>query len=218
MVAALLQPVSGDFSARRIAVTQPVKLAALEGHFRTGRRAPLHLGGLPDAAAAETRWALELPAGLSLLAFHDPDAEVKGLLDFPRDRWPDPLKVHLAFQVMVALGSAMAGLSALAAFRWWRRRGLPTDRWLLTALAAAGPAGFLALEAGWLVTEWGRQPFTIWGVMRTADAVTPVSNLAVPFVAFAALYLLLGAMVGILLWRQIRRSAPARPAPAGGAA
>jgi len=221
IAAALLQPVSGDFSARRIAVTQPVKLAALEGHFQTGRRAPLHLGGLPDAAAAETRWSIELPAGLSLLAFHDPDAEVKGLLDFPRDRWPDPLKVHLAFQAMVALGTAMAGLAALAAFRWWRRRALPTDRWLLTALAAAGPAGFLALEAGWLVTEWGRQPFTIQGVMRTADAVTPVSSLAVPFVAFAALYLFLGAMVGILLWRQIRRSAPpapAVPAGAGGAA
>jgi cytochrome d ubiquinol oxidase subunit I len=215
VVAALLQPVSGDFSARRIAVTQPVKLAALEGHFRTERRAPLRIGGLPDVAAAETRWALEFPAGLSLLAFHDPDAEVKGLLDFPRDHWPDPLKVHLAFQVMVALGTFMAGLAALVAFRWWRGRTLPTDGWLLTSLAVAGPAGFLALEAGWLVTEWGRQPFAIWGVMRTADAVTPVSSLAAPFVAFAVLYVFLGAMVAVLLWRQIRRAAPAPPAAAG---
>ncbi len=211
--AALLQPLSGDLSARRIAVTQPVKLAALEGHFRTERRAPLRLGGWPDAAAGETRWALELPAGLSLLAFHDPDAEVMGLLDVPRDRWPDPLKVHLAFQAMVGLGTLMAGLAALTAFRWWRKRALPTGRRLLGAWVLAGPAGFVALEAGWLVTEWGRQPFTIWGVMRTADAVTPVRNLTAPLVAFAALYLLLGAVVALLLWRQIRRAAPAaRPA------
>jgi len=208
VLASLLQPVSGDFSARRIAGTQPVKLAALEGHFHTGRYAPLRLGGLPDAATAETRWALELPAGLSLLAFHDPGAEVKGLLDFPRDTWPDPLKVHLAFQVMVGLGTALAALSAAVLLLWWRRRALPVDRWLLGALVLAAPAGFLALEAGWLVTEWGRQPFTIWGVMRTADAVTPVSSLTVPLVAFAALYVLLGTTVAVLLWRQILHAAP----------
>ncbi|HEY6098964.1 MAG TPA: cytochrome ubiquinol oxidase subunit I, partial [Anaeromyxobacter sp.] len=107
-VAALLQPISGDFSARQIAVTQPVKLAALEGHFETGRGAPLRVGGLPDAEARTTRFALEIPHGLSLLAFHDPDAEVRGLNDFPREVWPDPLKVHLAFQVMVGLGSLLA--------------------------------------------------------------------------------------------------------------
>jgi cytochrome d ubiquinol oxidase subunit I len=118
-------------------------------------------------------------------------------------------------------GAILLGAVALAALLWLlaRVRRREPGRWLLRALVVLGPAGFLALEAGWLVTEWGRQPFTIQGVMRTADAVTPVSSLAVPFVAFAALYLLLGAMVGILLWRQIRRSAPpAAPAGAGGAA
>jgi cytochrome d ubiquinol oxidase subunit I len=215
VVAALLQPLSGDLSARRIAVTQPVKLAALEGHFETSRRAPLRIGGLPDAATATTPWAIDIPAGLSLLAFHDPDAEVRGLLDFPRDRWPDPLKVHLAFEVMVALGTGLAGLGLVVTVLWWRRRALPTRRWLLTALAAAGPAGFLALEAGWLVTEWGRQPFTVWGVQRTAEAVTPIGHVWVPLAGFAALYLLLGAVTATLLRRQFRETAPA-PVPVVG--
>jgi cytochrome d ubiquinol oxidase subunit I len=213
--AALLQPLSGDLSARQIAVHQPVKLAALEGHFETMRRAPLRIGGWPDAEARVTRWALEIPAGLSLLAFHDPDAEVRGLDAFPRDRWPDPLRVHLAFQVMVALGSAMAALSLAALLLWWRTRALPTHRLFLGAAVAAGPFGFLALEAGWLVTEWGRQPFAVWGVMRTSEAVTPLAHLSVPFWTFAALYVFLAAMVAVLLWRQILHAPP--PGPAGGA-
>ncbi len=207
--AALLQPLSGDLSARQIAVHQPLKLAALEGHFDTRRRAPLHIGGLPDAEARATRFALEIPAGLSLLAFHDPDAEVKGLDAFPRNTWPDPLKVHLAFQVMVGLGSAMGALSLAALLLWWRTRALPTQRAFLGAAVVAAPFGFLALEAGWLVTEWGRQPFVVKGVMRTSEAVTPLAHLSVPFWTFAALYLFLAAMVAVLLWRQILRSPPA---------
>jgi cytochrome bd ubiquinol oxidase subunit I len=207
--AALLQPLSGDLSARQIAVHQPLKLAALEGHFDTRRRAPLHIGGLPDAEARATRFALEIPAGLSLLAFHDPDAEVKGLDAFPRETWPDPLKVHLAFQVMVGLGSAMGALSLAALLVWWRTRALPTQRIFLGAAVAVAPFGFLALEAGWLVTEWGRQPFVVKGVMRTSEAVTPLAHLSVPFWTFAALYLFLAAMVAVLLWRQILRSPPA---------
>jgi cytochrome d ubiquinol oxidase subunit I len=200
-VAALLQPLSGDFSARQVAHAQPVKLAALEGHFRTERGAPLHLGGLPDADAAVTRWAVDLPRGLSLLAFHDPDAEVKGLLDFPRDEWPPVAKVHLAFQAMVGLGSLLALVSVTWLAGRLRRR--EPGRRLLQAVVISSPAGFLALEAGWLVTEWGRQPFTVHGVLRTADAVTPVPRLAVPLLAFVVLYVFLAVMVGVLLSRQI---------------
>ncbi|WP_248353126.1 cytochrome ubiquinol oxidase subunit I [Anaeromyxobacter oryzae] len=200
-LAALLQPLSGDFSARQIARTQPVKLAALEGQFETERGAPLRVGGLPDAAAEQTRFALEIPRGLSLLAFHDPGAEVKGLKAFPRDVWPNTRLVHLAFQVMVGLGS----LLALVALAWvvQRVRGREPGPRLLRAIVLASPMGFLALEAGWLVTEWGRQPFTIWGTMRTADAVTPVTNLAAPLVAFTLLYVFLGVMVIVLVRRQI---------------
>jgi cytochrome d ubiquinol oxidase subunit I len=201
--AALLQPISGDFSARRAAHSQPVKLAALEGQFETARGAPLRLGGIPDADARVTRFAVEIPYGLSLLAFHDAGAEVKGLDAFPRETWPNPLLVHGAFQAMVGLGTAMAGLALAALLLAWRARGLPDHPAFLAAVAAAAPAGFLALEAGWMVTEWGRQPFTIWGVMRTEQAVTPVGGLALPFALFLALYVLLAATVVVLLRRQI---------------
>jgi len=201
--AALLQPLSGDLSARQVAEHQPVKLAAMEAHFHTARGAPLLVGGIPDVAAAETRWAVEIPYGLSLLAFHDPGAEVRGLLDFPRDTWPNPLLVHLAFDAMVGLGTILALVALWGLALAVRRRALPADRRFLGAVVLAGPLGFLALEAGWLVTEWGRQPFTIWGAMRTAEAVTPVRDLAVPFWTFTALYLFLAVMVVVLLRRQI---------------
>jgi cytochrome d ubiquinol oxidase subunit I len=201
--AALLQPISGDSSARQLAVEQPVKLAALEAHFETSRGAPLRIGGIPDPETRRTPYALEIPRGLSILAFHDPDAEVKGLESFPRAVWPNVLLVHLAFQVMVAAGSLMAAVALAGAVLAWRARGVPTGRAFLRALVAAGPCGFLALEAGWLVTEWGRQPFAIWGVMRTADAVTPVSDLTVPFVLFGAVYAFLAVMVIVLLSRLI---------------
>jgi cytochrome d ubiquinol oxidase subunit I len=206
--AAILQPVSGDFSAREVARTQPLKLAALEGHFRTERGAPLRVGGLPDPEARETRYALEIPRGLSLLAFHDPDAEVKGLEAFPRESWPPVRGVHLAFQVMVGLGSALAALALIALALALRRRGWP--RLFLRAVVLAGPAGFVALEAGWLVTEWGRQPFVVRGVLTTAAAVTPVGSLAVPLVLFVVVYVVLGAVTAVLLWRQIA----ATPSPA----
>ena len=216
-VAALLQPLSGDFSARQIAATQPVKLAALEGHFHTERGAPLRIGGIPDVEAAETRFAIEIPFGLSILAFHDPRAEVKGLLDFPRDVWPPVLPVHFAFQVMVGLGTLLAAVAVLFLVLAWRGGWkVPTDRRFLLAVAISAPAGFLALEAGWLVTELGRQPYTAWGVLRTAQAVTPVPNLAAPFWIFTSIYLFLGVVVIALLRAQIAH-APASPDAAAAA-
>ncbi len=213
--AALLQPLSGDFSAREVARSQPVKLAALEGQFRTERGAPLRIGGLPDAERAETRLALEIPYGLSILAFHDPRAEVKGLLDFPREVWPNPRLVHLSFQAMVGLGTLIAAISAAWFAVRLRRREPPA--WLLRAIAISAPAGFLALEAGWLVTEWGRQPFAARGVLTTAASVTPVGNIAVPLVLFTLLYLFLGAVTAVLLWRQIARSPRTEELGAGAA-
>jgi cytochrome d ubiquinol oxidase subunit I len=209
--AAVLQPISGDLSARQVATTQPLKLAALEGQFETERGAPLRIGGLPDEEAGRTRFALEIPRGLSLLAFHDPYAEVRGLRSFPRETWPPVRNVHLAFQLMVGLGTLMAALAAAGLVLALRRR--PWPRAYLRAVVAAGPAGFLALEAGWLVTEWGRQPFTVHGVLTTAASVTPVTRLGVPLAIFLAVYVLLGAVTAILLWRQIAQS----PGGGGGA-
>ena len=207
--AAILQPLSGDVSARSAAVHQPAKLAALEAHFETQRGAPLHIGGWPDVDERVTRWAIRIPHGLSLLAFHDPNAEVKGLDTVPRDQWPPVAIVHVAFQVMVALGTIMALVSVWALWRWWRGRTIDAvvgDRRLLRALALVTPMGFLAIEAGWTVTEVGRQPWIIHGVLRTADAVTPMPGLVVPFLIFTLLYLLLGVIVVYLLRQQIVRA------------
>jgi cytochrome d ubiquinol oxidase subunit I len=221
--AAVLQPISGDINARLAASTQPAKLAAFEGQFKTERGAPLRIGGLPDPNAAITRYAIEIPYGLSILAFHDPNATVTGLLDFPRDQWPPTQIVHPAFDVMVGAGFAMMGVSLLALFLAWRRRRLPDARMMLWAIVACGPLGFLAIEAGWVVTEVGRQPWIIYNVLRTADAVTPVPGLIVPFLTFTALYFVLAAIVVWLLWRQVsdspRISAPdSPPSPEAGRA
>ncbi len=204
--AAILQPFSGDLSARYVAQWQPVKLAAMEGQFRSQRGAPLRVGGWPDRDARTTRHAIEIPHGLSLLAFHDPNAEVRGLDAFPEDQWPPLRPVHVAFQVMVAIGSFLALVSLAAVWLTLRRRDIASRRWMLAAIALGGPMGFLAVEAGWTVTEVGRQPWIIYGVTRTADAVTPMPGLVVPFLGFTLLYLLLSVIVVWLLARQFGQS------------
>ncbi len=197
-VTALLQPLIGDLSAKHVAREQPVKLAAMEGHYETQRGAPLRLG------------PVEVPGALSVLAFADPDAEVRGLNDFPRDEWPPVPKVHGAFQVMVVTGSAMALLAlATLAYRW-RKKAWPHGRRMTWAWLLSGPLGVVAMEAGWLVTEWGRQPWIIRGVMRTAEAVTPVPHLAAPFWTFTVVYLFLGVTVVFLMLRQVAGTLPGR--------
>jgi len=204
--AAILQPISGDVSARTVAIWQPIKLAALEGQFDTKRGAPLRIGGLPDVATARTRFAIEIPGGLSLLAFHDLDAEVRGLTAFPRENWPAVLPVHFGFQIMVALGTAMAIVSLWAVVVSVRKGHASAHRWLLRALVLVAPFGFIATEAGWTVTEVGRQPWVVQGVLRTADAVTPMTGLVVPMTAFALLYLGLGAIVVALIVAMVRET------------
>lgn len=197
--AAILQPLSGDFSARVVARWQPVKLAALEGHFDTRAGAPINIGGWPVADEGRTRFAIEIPRGLSLLAFHDPNAVVPGLNEFPREYWPPLVPVHLAFQVMVGLGTVMAVVCLWAAITALRRRDIVANRALLLALAIIGPFGFIATEAGWTVTEVGRQPWVVVGMVRTADAVTPMQGLIYPMLLFTALYLgLAGVVVAVM--------------------
>jgi cytochrome d ubiquinol oxidase subunit I len=204
--AAVLQPVSGDMSARFVARNQPVKLAALEGQFRTQRGAPLRIGGLPDPGEETTRYAIEIPRGLSLLAFHDPDAEVLGLTAVPREDRPNPVPVHLAFQAMVACGMALVAVAAAGALLAWRRWEGLFGRPFLLAVTFCGPLGLLAVEAGWVVTELGRQPWVIHHVMRTSDAVTAVGGLAFPFAFFTIIYLALGLSAAHLLRRELSAS------------
>jgi cytochrome d ubiquinol oxidase subunit I len=202
LLASLLQPLSGDWAARVVARTQPAKLAALEGQFATESYAPLRIGGLPDVEARQTRYALEIPGALSFLAHGDPAAAVTGLDDIPRANWPPVAAVHLAFQVMVAIGGWLAMLALWAAVLWWRGR-LFHSRLFLRAMVLSTPLGFVALEAGWMVTELGRQPWIIQGVMRTSEAVTPMPGLGVPFVLFTLIYLALGSVVIVLIRRTV---------------
>jgi cytochrome d ubiquinol oxidase subunit I len=206
-VAAAAQPLSGDWLAKRAHVHQPAKLAAMEGQFVTERGAPLRIGGWPDVERRETRHALEIPGGLSFLAATDLDAEVAGLDRFPRDEWPNVPVTHVAFQIMVGGGMAML---AVAVWYWIGRRrsgrsSRPPSRALLAALIACAPLGFVALEAGWVVTEVGRQPWVIYRVMRTADAVTPVPDVWGSLALFAALYAGLAVLLAVFV-RRLRRS------------
>lgn len=208
--AAVLQPLSGHHSAQVVAEFQPAKLASMEAHFETGPRAPLLLGGWPDMEAKEVRYAVPIPGGLSFLAFNDPNAVVKGLDQFPRRDWPYVPAIHLSFQLMVALGTYMALVAVWGAWLAYRHQDHASHRWFLRAVALATPMGFIAIEAGWTVTEVGRQPWVVYGVMRTADAVTPMPGLIVPFLGFTLLYCFLGVIVVWLLYHQIIRS----PSPA----
>lgn len=200
-----LQPVVGHWAGHTVAATQPVKLAAMEGQFRSEVGAPLRIGGLPDVERMETPWAIEIPGGLSWIAFGDFDAPVQGLEEFPRDEWPPVPVVHVAFQVMVGAGMALAALAAWTALGWLRKRAIPSSRRFRAALVCAGPLSVVALEAGWVVTEVGRQPWIVQGVMRTVDAVTEAPGLGLLFTLTLALYaaLFTGAVVVLrLLARQ----------------
>jgi cytochrome d ubiquinol oxidase subunit I len=201
---ALCQLVSGDFSGRVAARYQPAKLAAMEALFDTKTGAPLVIGGIPDEEAGKVRFGIEIPYGLSLLVAHDPNAEIKGLDEFAPNERPNVLTTHLAFQVMVGCGFTLIGLGL---WFWWARwrRWDRDNRWLLRVLVIGAPLGFLALEAGWMVTELGRQPWTVYGVMRTAEAVTPVVDVPSSLLLFTALYLGLAVALVVLLLRLGRR-------------
>lgn len=203
---ALAEPLSGDILAQMVAHTQPIKLAALEGQFDTMRGAPLRIGGLPDVEKRETPFSIELPKMLSVLAFHELDAEVKGLNDFPRDVWPPVLLVHLNFQIMVACGVIMGLVSLWAGALYAKTKKLPDSSVFLKTLICISPLGLLAIESGWMVTELGRQPWVIHGVLRTSHAVTPMPGLWLPFTTFLFVYIALAVIVVALLVREFSHS------------
>jgi cytochrome d ubiquinol oxidase subunit I len=203
-VAALLQPFSGDLSAKDIAIRQPEKLAAMESLFHTAQPAALIIGGIPDTKAEKVRFAIHIPNALSYLAHGDFSAEVKGLDAFPENERPPVFITHISFQLMVGIGFFLMALGiAWLLFNWkWKR--LREHTWMLRLTALAAPLGFLAVEAGWTVTEVGRQPWIVYRVMRTADTVTPMPGVQYFFYLFVAIYLLLAVLVSWLMIRQIR--------------
>ena len=211
-LAAVITPVQvgvGDWIANVVADNQPAKLAAMEGLYETTAGAPLSVGGL--YIDDEMRYALEIPYGLSLLVHHDPDGVVPGLEEFPADERPPVNVVHLAFDAMVGLGTALLLLSVWFAWVWWRRRTLPETAWFLRAVAVSGVAAIVAMEAGWVTTEVGRQPWIVYGLMRTADAVSPAPGLYLGFYAVVVIYLLLTALTIYVLRRLARDRDTAAP-------
>jgi len=205
-VAIVLAGITGDNSARFTYGAQPVKFAAMEGLYATTRGAPLHVGGIPSDSQGRLLYAIEIPYGLSLLAAFDPNAEVRGLNSFPADVRPNTIVVHLSFDTMVGLG---IGLGLLAALFWllvWRARRVPTNRRLLWGLVAAGPAAVITMEAGWFVTEFGRQPWIVYGIIRTTAAATSAPGLGLVFAVFTAIYVALAVTLSRLLLLLARRN------------
>jgi cytochrome d ubiquinol oxidase subunit I len=215
-VAALASPVQivvGDWAAREVAKNQPVKLAAFEGLGTTTRGAPIHILGWYDDG--EIKYGIKIPKLLSFLAFHDPDARVQGLDSVSADDRPPVNITRFAFQTMVGIGSGLALLSILFVFVWLRRRRLPRSRWFYVAVSAAGPAALVALIGGWITTEVGRQPWVVYRVMRTSEAVTGASGIPVGYATLALVYAMLVVAVVWILRRLAR--APLEQTATGGA-
>lgn len=202
-VMAVIMPGTGHIVGETVAHYQPAKLAAMEAHWETHGEAPLLIGGIPDEEAEETNYAIEIPYALSLLAHRDPFAPVTGLKDIPKDERPPVSVVHYSFQIMIGIGSWLALLGTFVLGFLIVKRRVPRFRWLLWAVLLSGPLGMIAIEAGWVVTEVGRQPWIIHKVMRTSEAVTPMPGLMVPFLSFMVLYLLLAVVCVVLLRRLV---------------
>jgi cytochrome d ubiquinol oxidase subunit I len=168
-----LQLVIGDLHGLNTLEHQPAKVAALEAHWETGRNVPLILFALPDPVAEKNHYELAVPALGSLILTHEWDGEVKGLKSFAPEERPNPIIPFFAFRIMVGIGLIMIAVGITGAVLWLMGR-LYTSRWFLRILVWVSPLGFVAVLAGWFVAEVGRQPWTVYGVLRTADAVSPV--------------------------------------------
>jgi cytochrome d ubiquinol oxidase subunit I len=201
-LAAPVQIVVGDWVARDVAKTQPVKLAALEGLAKTQKGAPEHLLGWYDGNGVE--YGIKIPKLLSLLAFHDPNATVEGLDTVPVDDQPPVNVVRFSFQTMVAIGTGLALLGVVFLAAWFPLRRLPATAWFYRAVLVAGPASVVALLAGWITTEVGRQPWVVYRVMRTSEAVTGASGIPVGYATLALVYAGLAVAVAWLLRRLAR--------------
>lgn len=189
VVVAPIQIFVGDLHGLNTLKHQPAKIAAMEGHYETQKGAPLYLFGLPDNEAAETKYAIGIPKLGSLILTHDPDGELKGLKDFPRENWPPAAVVFWSFRIMVGLGLLMLLIGAASLLLRPGGR-LYTTPLLHRAAVLMGPSGFVAVLAGWVTTEVGRQPFTIYGLLRTADSVSPIGlpGVATSLIAFIVVY------------------------------
>jgi cytochrome d ubiquinol oxidase subunit I len=207
-----LQIISGDFNARSIVHTQPAKYAAFEGLVHSGRGMPLYIGGIPDIQTGQVYGALQIPHGESLISHFDLNSYARGLDSFSANFRPPELQVvisHLSFDLMVFCGFFMLLIGSLFwLLYFWRNLSIPTLPLLMWGVLIAGICAFLAVEFGWIVTEEGRQPWIIYGIMRVSDAANPVPLMGVSFIVFLCIYIILGATLIIFLLLLARRPKP----------
>jgi cytochrome d ubiquinol oxidase subunit I len=202
-LAAPIMIVSGDHTAKAVALQEPAKMAAMEPTFHTEKGAPVTIYGWPDVEEGKLRYAIAVPKLFSVLAYDNPDAVAPGWESFPADARPDPRRIWWAFDTMVGIGFYLALLIPWFWFAYWRARGVPggdpAGKWLLRAIVLAGPLGFLAIELGWITTEEGRQPWAIKYVMRTSEGATTAPGLVFALFGFAVMYVLVGTIYVRLL-------------------
>jgi cytochrome d ubiquinol oxidase subunit I len=214
-LAAPVQVVVGDWAGRTVAERQPVKLASMEGLQHTTAGAPFTLGGFYDKGRGKVRFGIEVPRMLSLLAKHNPNATVVGLDSVPPADRPPVNVVRFAFQTMAGIGTGLALLGVWFVVTWYRKRRLPVSPWFFRFVMLAGPLSFVALIAGWITTEVGRQPWIVYEVMRTEEAVTNAGGMSVGYIVLVLVYISLGAAVVWLLRRLARKPPETEVAPRG---
>ena len=176
----------------------------MEAHFETEKGASFVLGGIPDVKNKTVKYAVKVPKVLSFLAKGDFNAEVKGLEAFPEDEWPPIAVTHFAFQIMIFFGVIMMFIGAIYLYSFFFKKEWLSKNWLLKTFFIATPFGYIALEAGWTVTEVGRQPWIIYGVMKTIDAVTPMPGIQYSFYFFTFVFISLSVVLMFLIGRQIK--------------
>jgi cytochrome d ubiquinol oxidase subunit I len=210
LIFSLVAVLHGHYNGGKVAVTQPTKLAAMESLWETQKNAPIYLLAIPDPD--NERNAVEIgpiPGLLSLLAFHSPSAEVKGLKAWPKEERPPILLVFTAFKIMVGLGFLFALLTIIG---WFLRNRLTEAPWFLKIMLYAIPLPYVAIQAGWAVTEVGRQPWIVYGLMKTSQAASPVaaSQVGVTLAAFIVVY----GIIALFYLYLLRRTVLNGPEPA----
>jgi cytochrome d ubiquinol oxidase subunit I len=211
-IVAPLQLLAGDLSGKQVGKLQPAKLAAIEAYWETRTQQPFHVVAIPDAATETNRFQLAVPKLGSWIAAGDVNAKITGLKAFPPEDRPPVFIVFWAFRVMVGLGLAMIGLGAWGAFLCWRNTP-EHSRLFLRAMVAMGPAGFVSVIAGWIVAEVGRQPYAVYGMLRTADGVSPVSagEVSVSLLTFMVVYAIIFSVGALYILRLMNAGPSSQP-------
>ncbi|WP_106475521.1 cytochrome ubiquinol oxidase subunit I [Phytohalomonas tamaricis] len=220
VVALPIQIIAGDAHGLNTLEHQPAKVAAMEGHWENGpseEGMPLVLFGLPDKENERNRFEVAIPHASSVILTHTWDGQIQGLSDWPQEEWPDVALVFWSFRIMVGLGFLMLAIGLVSLFLRWKKT-LYNQAWFHRIALIASPAGFIALLAGWVTTEGGRQPWVVYGLMRTDDAVSPLhaSSVSASLIGFIVVYAIIFG-IGTYYFLKLIKHEPTENMPAGGA-